>query len=189
MWNPGKENWSFGDPAASANYYLAASNADGLNKVFNSIFESMTKNLAGPTKVVGDDPTNSGYVTFDDPLGDYMEVKGFEAVAFAGGVYKNTQKTTSTDKTVDTYTFTDPYTGPVSNAYPDKANLRDILITVTHGSGSAGDTVQVKIPASMLPLRYYQVTTDKDNNSTLAVTNTQPISVIYSVGLKDDARS
>lgn len=189
MWNPGKENWSFGDPAASANYYLAASNADGLNKVFNSIFESMTKNLAGPTKVVGDDPTNSGYVTFDDPLGDYMEVKGFEAVAFAGGVYKNTQKTTSTDKTVDTYTFTDPYTGPVSNAYPDKANLRDILITVTHGSGSAGDTVQVKIPASMLPLRYYQVTTDKDNNSTLAVTDTQPISVIYSVGLKDDARS
>lgn len=188
MWNPGKENWSFGDPAASANYYLAASNADGLNKVFNSIFESMTKNLAGPTEVVGDEPTNSGYVTFDDPLGDYMQVKGFEAVAFAGGVYKNTQKTTSTDKTVDTYTFTDPYTGPVSNAYPDKANLRDILITVTHGSGSAGDTVQVKIPASMLPLRYYQVTTDKDNKSTLAVTDTQPISVIYSVGLKDTVR-
>ena len=188
MWNPGKENWSFGDPAASANYYLAASNADGLNKVFNSIFESMTKNLAGPTEVVGDDPTNSGYVTFDDPLGDYMQVKGFEAVAFAGGVYKNTQKTTSTDKTVDTYTFTDPYTGPVSNAYPDKANLRDILITVTHGSGSAGDTVQVKIPASMLPLRYYQVTTDKDNKSTLAVTDTQPISVIYSVGLKQTVR-
>ena len=52
----------------------------------------MTKNLAGPTEVVGDDPTNSGYVTFDDPLGDYMEVKGFEAVAFAGGVYKNTKK-------------------------------------------------------------------------------------------------
>lgn len=69
MWNPGKENWSFGDPAASANYYLAASNADGLNKVFNSIFESMTKNLAGPTEVVGNNPTNSGYVTFDDPLG------------------------------------------------------------------------------------------------------------------------
>lgn len=192
MWNPGKENWSFGDPAASANYYLAASNADGLNKVFNSIFESMTKNLAGPTEVVGDDPANSGYVTFDDPLGDYMQVKGFEAVAFAGGVYKKTKITTSTDengKTVDTYTFTDKYTGPVSNAYPDKANLRDILITVTHGSGSAGDTVQVKIPASMLPLRYYQVTTDKDNKSTLAVTDTQPISVIYSVGLKDDARS
>lgn len=191
MWNPGKENWSFGDPAASANYYLAASNADGLNKVFNSIFESMTKNLAGPTEVVGDDPTNSGYVTFDDPLGDYMQVKTFEAVAFAGGVYKNTKQTRSTDsngKTVDTYTFTDKYTGTASNAYPNKADLKDIIITVTRGSGSAGDTVQVKIPASMLPLRYYQVTTDKDNKSTLAVTDTQPISVIYSVGLKQTVR-
>lgn len=186
-------SWDFGTKAANPNYYLAASSADGLNEVFKTIFNSVTVNLAGPTEVVGNNPTNSGYVTFDDPLGDYMEVKGFEAVAFAGGVYyKNTKTTTSTDengKTVDTYTFTDKYTGTASNAYPNTADLSHILITVTHGSGSAGDTVQVKIPASMLPLRYYQVTTDKDNNSTLAVTNTQPISVIYSVGLKDDARS
>lgn len=185
-------SWDFGTKAANPNYYLAASSADGLNEVFKTIFNSVTVNLAGPTKVVGNDPTNSGYVTFDDPLGDYMQVKGFEAVAFAGGVYKNTQKTTDTDrngKTVDTYIFTDQYTGTASNAYPNKANLKDIIITVTRGSGSAGDTVQVKIPASMLPLRYYQVTTDKDNKSTLAVTDTQPISVIYSVGLKGDARS
>ena len=182
----GGYSWEFGEQAANPNYYLAASNADGLNKVFNSIFESITRNLAGPTKVVGDDPTNSGYVTFDDPLGDYMEVKDFEAVAFAGGVYKN--KTKSTNGNVDTYTFANEYTGTASNAYPNTANLSHILITVTRGSGSAGDTVQVKIPASMLPLRYYQVTTDKDNNSTLAVTDTQPISVIYSVGLKQTVR-
>lgn len=184
-------SWDFGTKAANPNYYLAASSADGLNEVFKTIFNSVTVNLAGPTEVVGNNPTNSGYVTFDDPLGDYMEVKGFEAVAFAGGVYKKTKITTSTDengKTVDTYTFTDKYTGTASNAYPNTADLSHILITVTHGSGSAGDTVQVKIPASMLPLRYYQVTTDKDNNSTLAVTDTQPISVIYSVGLKDTVR-
>lgn len=184
-------SWDFGTKAANLNYYLAASSADGLNEVFKTIFNSVTVNLAGPTEVVGNNPTNSGYVTFDDPLGDYMQVKGFEAVAFAGGVYKNTKQTRSTDsngKTVDTYTFTDKYTGTASNAYPNKADLSHILITVTRGSGSAGDTVQVKIPASMLPLRYYQVTTDKDNNSTLAVTDTQPISVIYSVGLKDTVR-
>ena len=81
----GGYSWDFGDRPDNTNYYLAASNATGLNEVFNSIFESITRNLAGPTKVVGNDPTNSGYVTFDDPLGDYMEVKGFEAVAFAGG--------------------------------------------------------------------------------------------------------
>lgn len=184
-------SWDFGTKAANPNYYLAASSADGLNEVFKTIFNSVTVNLAGPTKVDGNNPTNSGYVTFDDPLGDYMEVKGFEAVAFAGGVYKKTEQTRSTDgngKTVDTYTFTDKYTGTASNAYPNTADLSHILITVTRGSGSAGDTVKVKIPASMLPLRYYQVTTDKDNNSTLAVTDTQPISVIYSVGLKQTVR-
>ena len=156
-----KYRWNFGDRPANTNYYLAASSANGLNEVFNSIFESMTKNLAGPTELVGDDPTKSGYVTFYDPLGDYMEVKDFEAVAFAGGVYKKTEQKRSTDgngKTVDTYTFTDPYTGTVSNAYPGEADLEDIIITVTRGSGSDGDTVQVKIPASMLPLRSYQVT-------------------------------
>ena len=169
---------------------MAASSADGLKNVFENIFTSVSTTPAGPTQVT-DKPQEEGYVTFDDPLGDYMEVKDFEAVAFAGGVYKKTKITTSTDengKTVDTYTFTDKYTGTASNAYPNTADLSHILITVTHGSGSAGDTVQVKIPASMLPLRYYQVTTDKDNNSTLAVTDTQPISVIYSVGLKDDAQ-
>lgn len=179
-------SWNFGTKAANASYYLAASSAAGLNKVFDDIFKSVTNNLAGPTEVVGDNPTNSGYVTFDDPLGDYMEVKDFEAVAFAGGVYKN--KTKSTNGNVDTYTFANEYTGTASNAYPHTANLSHILITVTRGSGSAGDTVKVKIPASMLPLRYYQVTTDKDNKSTLAVTNTQPISVIYSVGLKQTVR-
>ena len=183
--------WDFGGRPANTNYYLAASSANGLNEVFNSIFKSITKNLAGPTEVGDDGPTKSGYVTFVDPLGDYMEVKGFEAVAFAGGVYKNTTTTTSTDsngKIVDTYTFTEQYTGTVSNAYPGEADLKDIRITVTRGSGSDGDTVQVKIPASMLPLRSYQVTTDNTGKPTLAVKNTQPISVIYSVGLKKPVR-
>lgn len=63
-------SWDFGTKAANPNYYLAASSAAGLNKVFDDIFKSVTNNLAGPTEVVGDDPTNSGYVTFDDPLGD-----------------------------------------------------------------------------------------------------------------------
>ena len=182
----GSWNWNFGTKPANANYYMAASSAEGLKNVFADIFTSVSTTPAGPTQVT-DKPETDGYVTFDDPLGDYMEVKDFEAVAFAGGVYKN--KTKSTNGNVDTYTFANEYTGTASNAYPNTANLSHILITVTRGSGSAGDTVQVKIPASMLPLRYYQVTTDKDNNSTLAVTDTQPISVIYSVGLKTDARN
>ena len=88
---------------------------------------------------------------------------------------------------MDTYTFTGKHDDTVSGAYPETADLSDIIITVTHGSVAEGDHVQVKIPASMLPLRYYQVT-NTDGKATLKVNDAQPISVIYSVGLNEDAR-
>lgn len=178
-------SWNFGNRPDNANYYLAASSADGLKTVFEDIFNSISITLAGPTHVT-DKPETDGYVTFDDPLGDYMEVKSFEAVAFSDQVFNVVDKT-STD-TVDTYTFTGTHGGTVSGAYPETADLKDIIITVTHGSGSDGDHVQVKIPASMLPLRYYKAT-NTDGTQKLEVNDAQPISVIYSVGLKGDARS
>lgn len=181
----GSYNWNFGTKAASADYYLAASSAAGLNNVFESIFTSVSTLLPGPTDVTGN-PQQDGYVTFDDTLGDYMEVKSFEAVAFAEHVFKQPTKITSGN--VDTYTFTGKHDDTVSGAYPDTGHLSQIIITVTHGSDGNGDRVQVKIPASMLPLRYYKIT-NTDNTPKLEVNDVQPISVIYSVGLKADARN
>ena len=109
-----KYEWNFGDRPANANYYLAASSADGLNKVFEDIFTSVSTTPAGPTQVT-DKPQKEGYVTFDDPLGDYMEVKDFEAVAFAKQVFRD--KTVNKTPTVDTYTFTG-HSGTVSDATP-----------------------------------------------------------------------
>ena len=178
-----KYKWNFGDRPANANYYLAASSADGLKNVFENIFTSVSTTPAGPTQVT-DKPQEEGYVTFDDPLGDYMEVKDFEAVAFAKQVFRD--KTVNKTPTVDTYTFTG-HSGTVSDAYPNAADLKDIIITVTHGNGSDGDHVRVQIPASMLPLRYYKAT-NTDGTPKLEVNDAQPISVIYSVGLKKDVR-
>lgn len=180
----GTWKWNFGDRPDKANYYMAASSADGLKTVFEDIFNSISITLTGPTQVT-DQPQKEGYVTFDDPLGDYMEVKGFEAVAFSDQVFTKV-KTESTD-TVDTYIFEGEHKDTVSGAYPKTANLKDIIITVTRSNGSVGDRVQVQIPASMLPLRYYQVT-NTDGKATLKVNDAQPISVIYSVGLKKDVR-
>lgn len=163
---------------------MAASSADGLKTVFENIFNSISVTLEGPTQVT-DKPETDGYVTFDDPLGDYMEVKSFEAVAFSDQVF--TQVDQIPTDTVDTYIFKGEHKDTVSGAYPKTADLKDIIITVTHGSGAEGDRVQVKIPASMLPLRYYQVT-NTDGKATLKVNDAQPISVIYSVGLKGTVR-
>lgn len=177
-------SWNFGNKPANANYYMAASSADGLKNVFADIFTSVSTTPAGPTHVT-DKPETDGYVTFDDPLGDYMEVKGFEAVAFSDQVFTKPSKETIGN--VDTYTFSGSHGGTVSGAYPEKANLSHIIITVTHGSVAEGDRVQVKIPASMLPLRYYKAT-NTDGTPKLEVNDAQPISVIYSVGLKKDVR-
>lgn len=84
-WTPslfgGHGSWNFGNRPANANYYLAASSASGLDQVFADIFTSISTKPAGPTHVT-DKPETDGYVTFDDPLGDYMEVKSFEALPF-----------------------------------------------------------------------------------------------------------
>lgn len=150
-----KWKWNFGDRPNKANYYMAASSADELKNVFADIFTSVSTTPAGPTQVT-DKPQKEGYVTFDDPLGDYMEVKSFEAVAFSDQVFTEPSKETSGN--VDTYIFKGEHKDTVSGAYPNTADLSHIIITVTHGSGSVGDRVKVQIPASMLPLRYYKAT-------------------------------
>ena len=185
-------NYSFnwGTAAANPNYYLAASSADGLNSVFEGIFRSVATNLTGPTLIEKNrDPSSGGYVTFDDTLGSFMEVKAFNGIALSDRIYTTIEKTTNGN--VDTYVCTDQVTGPVSPAYPQHADLSKILITVTRGTDSkTGDRVQVRIPAGMLPLRRYDLQRDEGGSATaLNITDTYPIRVLYSVGLKDPVRS
>lgn len=173
-------------------YYKAATDSDELNQVFQDIIINATQDLAAPTHIEGNDPSQAGYVTFNDTLGDYMEVKGFNAIAFADEIF-NTAPTTTVDdtqegRTVTTYTFQGkPDEG--TEAYPNDADLSDVIITVTHYTTDYrhGDDVQVRIPATMLPLRRYTVTT-VDGATQMSITPTYPISVFYSVGLKANVR-
>ena len=191
-YTPGLWNYTFNwdTAAADPNYYLAATSADGLNTVFEDIFRSVATNLTGPTLIEeSSDPSSGGYVTFDDTLGSFMEVKNFNGIALSDRIYTNIQKTTNGN--VDTYKCTDQVTGPVSPAYPQHADLSKILITVTHDADrKTGDRVRVCIPASMLPLRHFDLQRDAGGSVTsLNVTDTYPIRVLYSVGLKDEVRS
>lgn len=67
--------------------------------------------------------------------------------------------------------------------YPD-GNLNDIKITVTKsGSLQTGDLVTVKIPANMIPLRYYEVTKE----GKMTISGTYPMRLFYDVSLKAGA--
>ena len=179
------------DSSKNADYYKAATNSDELNQVFQDIIISSTKGLAAPTHIEGNDPTQAGYVAFDDTLGDFMEVKDFNAISFADEIFTKaptTSAVTNSDCTVTTYTFEGkPQKG--TEAYPDHADLADVLITVTHYNDyRRGDDIEVRIPATMLPLRRYTVTT-VDGKTQMSITPTYPISVFYSVQLKENVRN
>ena len=183
------------DSSKNADYYKAATNSDELNQVFQDIIISSTKGLAAPTHIeAGADPTQAGYVAFDDTLGDFMEVKDFNAISFADEIFSapvtsiTTDVEQRSDSTVTRYTFHDkPENG--NEAYPDQADLADVLITVTHYNDyRRGDDIEVRIPATMLPLRRYTVTT-VDGKTQMSITPTYPISVFYSVQLKENVRN
>ena len=158
-----------GARAENSDYYKSATSAAELEKIFEEISGSIIK--AGyPTEVHdGFGEHESGYITFTDRLGDFMQVDDFTSVVYSGATFEKPSKKTVGN--VDTYTFT----GAATN----------LVITVQHaeeGKPQTGDIVTVKIPASLIPLRHFKIT-----DGVLSVDNTEPIQVNYTSSVKKDA--
>lgn len=167
-----------GERAVDSDYYKATQDSEELNEIFESIIKDSIK-PSSPTVTDSGSPQTSGYITFTDELGPYMEVKDFNSVVYAGE--QITQKKVSQDKTA--YTFSGKVEG---NDIYGAADLSNLVITVQKSSNpEQGDIVTVKIPASLIPLRYYDIDS-KDGAATMSISEAYPIRVFYSVGLKSD---
>lgn len=168
-------NWDFGNRADGSNYYKSASNADELKQVFDGIFSEINKGSGYPTQTTEGAEHQSGYITFDDKLGSYMQVDNFSAVTFSGKTFTNHQKTT--EGNVDTYTFNG--TVELNGKSVDLSNL---VIKVTRSTNVAeGDTIQAKIPAALIPLWNFNVNRD---DMTMTVSEQKPINIVYTSSLK-----
>lgn len=182
-WWQGEYKWSFGDRAKGSDgkdaaFYKSATNADELKHVFDDISKEISTGAGYPTETSEGFEHETGYITFDDQLGDYMQVTDLSKLVYNGTVYGCKSKTT--DGNVDTYHFS----GDVHSGLAD-ADLKDVVITVTRSNDVAvGDKVQVKVPASLIPLRNFAIDLAKD---TMSVSNTTPISVLCSSGVKPAA--
>lgn len=166
---------------AKGDHYFAASNSHELSRVFSSISEEINEGTGSPTVTNDEDGAASGYITFTDKLGDYMEVGNFTSVVYAGQTFNTVSSSTQGNTT--TYTFTGETPG---NGVYESGDLSNIKITVTKSGADdakTGDTVTVQIPAQLIPLRQFNVDTDDD---TMTVTHVDPIKVNYTVGLKAD---
>lgn len=173
-------NWNLGTRSEGSDFYKSASNADDLDKVFEGISSEIVKGSGYPTNATEGAEHTSGYITIDDALGAYMQVDGFKAIALNGQTFENPTKTTAGN--VDTYTFD----GTVNMDGKD-VSLGNVVITVTKSDDlAAGDKVQVKVPAALIPLRSYNVNQD---SMTMTVSDTKPINVVYTSSLKPGVES
>ena len=168
-----------------ATYYKVATKADELKNIFTQIEDEIISSAQSPTQVdQGEDPSDAGFITLTDQLGDYMQVDDINTLVYANQLYKNPGKTETTKdgKTVVTYTFNQEI--PDTNHVYPEGNLGDIKITVEKAAGEdqlqTGDLVTVKIPANLIPLRYYEVKSD----GSMTIDETYPMRLFYDVSLK-----
>ena len=173
--------WSFGTRAEGSDFYKSATNADELKKVFDGISKEISDAAGYPTDVTDGLEHASGYVTFTDQLGDYMQVDDFNCIVFANQVFKAKTKTTSGN--TDTYVFS----GTAGTVLYPAGDLSSIVIEVRRsgeGDVRTGDHVTIKVPAALIPLRAFNVNADDNTGS---VSLTFPIRVFFGSSLKPQA--
>ena len=174
---------NMGDRAPDSNYYMAATSSTELDDIFQQISEEIGSGTGAPTQTGGKDTeTTSGYITITDQLGAYMKFDGMKEVVFAGQpFYQVGEATEDTDPDYSGWLRYNFEGEANSDIYPT-GNLNQLIIRVKPGSDLAtGDTVQVQIPASLIPTRYFDVDA---TNKTMSVTDTYPIRIFYGVSLK-----
>lgn len=160
---PNATAWdAHGARAENSDYYKSATDAEELKKVFDDISQAITSEAPYPTEIdKGYDATKSGYITFTDELGDFMQVDSFTEVVINGTPFTKTDKTVNKETNTDTYEFT--------------GKAKDLLITVQRAGDDnpqKGDVVTVSIPASLIPLSHFKTVDGK-----LSVDSAQPIRV------------
>lgn len=168
---------------SSSKYYLAASTDVELDNAFTTIWKEISSLPTSPIQsTTTDGVTNNGSVVFTDQLGDYMTVRGFDSVVFAGNKYSPTEDSPSTVGDTDTYIFTGKIeAGDVYGA----ADMSTLEVKVQHHDGSKGDTVTVTLPSELLPLRLYSADVAPDGTVTTSTKRTNPIRIFYKVGLQE----
>lgn len=177
-WWGSEWKWSFGNRAEGSDFYKSASSASELSKIFEDISKEIVKGAGYPTDAREGFEMSDGYITFDDSLGSYMQVDAFKAIVVNNHVFSDVKKTTT--DTADTYTF-----AGTTELNGKTASLGNIVITVTKSSdAAAGDKVQVKVPAGLIPLRNFNV---NETAGTMTVSDTYPLRVFFTSSIKPDA--
>lgn len=167
---------SLGLRAQNSNYYQSAATASELEKVFSGISSSITTGTGYPTHIEdGFGAHETGYITFTDTLGDFMQIDKFHSAQIDGTSFAVAHM--STEGNTDTYTF--------------EGTAKDLVVTVERADATnprQGDKVTVKVPASLIPLREYKIDKAKGTFEVADIDAVKPLRVTYASSVKDVVR-
>lgn len=161
-------------------YYLAE-NAQSLYDAFDDIIGQIAAQAKLPTEYDPMDPTRSGYLTYTDPIGQYMQVDTVKAILWNDILVTDPVVTESADHKTVTYTFEQEIQNPI---YTEANNVNTIEITVETKEDETQE-VRIRIPAAAIPLRVNTLTFNGDTLESNVCNNALPVRIFYTVSLKD----
>lgn len=163
-----------------ADKYYPANDADSIIDAFKDIINELSvENAEVPTNLEkGENPFKDGYVTFTDPIGEYMEVKDVKAIVYDGKEYLKKSRKEEEGRTI--YTFE----GDIQSTLYGATTLNNVLIEVKQVGENLEEMV-IKVPAGILPLQINRLTYDKDGQIIEnIVEKATPIRILYTAGLQ-----
>lgn len=184
----GANSWDpTANPPTYVDEYYPAEDADQLQNAFQQITSAITDSAKVPTEVSGDDPFHDGYIVYRDPIGEYMEIEQINGLLFA-----NTQFKVDSTKPIEggvRYTLTNVDESGTSNVVSElygSHDVNEIIIDVLTDSNTGKQTLEVRIPAALIPLRvsYVEVNSDGSVQSN-ETNNVYPLRLVYEVGLAE----
>lgn len=177
--------------------YFAATNSDELNNAFQQITSAITDSAKIPTETTGgtQTPLHDGFITYTDPIGDYMEVKGITGLLFGSTTFvvSDQRATQENGATVITYTLNTRSDGEgtdrVESALYSNQSVNNIIIRVSRDNTTGKQELTVQIPAALIPLRINYVTVQSDGTTVSSdpeetyTNNVYPLRLVYEVGV------
>lgn len=181
-------------PPSYVDEYYPADSSEQLQEAFQQITSAITDSPRVPTAVSGGNLAADGYITYTDPIGKYMEVKGISGLLFGNTQFYVQDTVSEQDKEgnqkiryyLDSNGEDEGGETTVDSGLYSNQSIDSIEIIVTTANDGQ-QTLTVRIPASLIPLHINYVTVLHDNRTVDSNTdnNVYPLRLVYEVGVAD----
>lgn len=163
-----------------SDYYKDVADTGSIAEAFeNIVADIIITNAEVPTEMDTADPLSDGYVTYTDPIGQYMEIKDIKGIIYDHQYYPVSYNSTTKAVTID-----EDYL--VTTSVHGEQQLSHLDIEVTEDA-NGNQTLTIAVPAALIPLRINSIELNTDGSVKSNTSNKKlPIRVVYSVGLQDD---